>query len=42
MVRKTDQQLAARVFIEQRADEFIDSITNVDHQLFHLVVIEAR
>jgi len=41
-MRQTEQEFAAGVFVEQRVDEAIRSIGDVDHQPLHFVVVQAR
>jgi hypothetical protein len=35
------EELPAGVFIEERVEELVRAIDDVDHQLFHFLIIEA-
>jgi hypothetical protein len=35
------EELAAGVFIEDRVEELVRAIDDIDHQLFHFLIIEA-
>jgi hypothetical protein len=38
---ETDE-LPARVFIEQRVEELVRAIDDVDHQLFHFLILKRE
>jgi hypothetical protein len=36
------EELAAGVFIEDRVEELVGAVDDIDHQLFHFLIIEAE
>jgi hypothetical protein len=41
-MRQTEQEFAAGVLVEERVDEAVRSINDVDHQPLHFVVVQSR
>ena len=41
-MRQTEQEFAAGVLVEERVEEAVRSIDDVDHQPLHFVVVQSR